>query len=59
MGYEEICERTITEIEIIMANLGKHVGLKTGVSFGDTGVNSDDEHTTDDALSFCAMFGGL
>jgi len=45
MGYEEICERTIPQIEVIHKNLGKHIEIKMGFP-GLFGIGSVDSDTT-------------
>lgn len=59
MGYEEIAERTIPQIEALLARLGKHIGLKAGVLMDEKDSESAEpmeEHSTDDAMAFVAMF---
>lgn len=61
MSYEEICERTILQIEAVMARLGQHIGLKIGVPMAaeEKPAEPVEEHTVDDALAFCSLFNGL
>jgi len=61
MNYEEIAERTIPQVEAVMARLGRHIGLKIGVPMGTEEKRTEParEHSVDDAMAFCAMFNGL
>jgi len=61
MSYEEICERTILQLEIIMARLGKHIGLKIGVPMAaeEKPAEPVEEHTVEDAMRFVSMFTGV
>lgn len=59
LSYDEIGKRTIPQVEAVMANLGRHVGLKVGVPVGEGGgVEPKEEHTVDDAMAFVAAFTG-
>jgi len=61
MSYEEICRRTIPQIEAILSRLGKHISLKIGVplSVEEKTKEPEEEHTVEDALAFCSLFNGL
>lgn len=42
MSYDEITERTIPQLEAIMAELGKHINLKRGITW-ETGIVSSSQ----------------
>jgi len=65
MRYEEIGERTIPQLETILARLNKHISLKIGIpikeetSTREVAREATREHTVDEALAFCALFNGI
>jgi len=62
MGYEEIAERTIPQVEAVMARLGRHICLKIGVPLSEKdseGVKPREEHTVEQGMAFAALFSGI
>ena len=67
MSYEEIRERTVPQVEAILAHLDKHISIKAGVPniFGGQSVPADMPKPKDDKppklseiMSFCEGFKG-
>lgn len=52
-------------MEAILSNLGKHIELKLGVRWGGGvpvgtgGQTPEEEHSIDEGMAFCALFGGV
>jgi hypothetical protein len=62
LSYEEIGERTVPQVESILARIGRHICLKAGVPVGDGdggSAESEKEHTVEDGMAFAALFSGI
>ncbi len=68
IGYEEVCERSIPQIEAVMGKLGKHVSLRVGIPWetGDGGetappVRNDKSKAPklSELAAFCGGFKGV
>lgn len=66
MSYEEIVKRTIPQLEVILARLGRHISLKIGVSAGMSGGGETMESIDDgspryieDTANFVSLFSGI
>jgi hypothetical protein len=55
----EIGEMTLPQIETIMKKLGKHIGLKLGISVEESFAKPEEEHTVEQGFEFAALFAGL
>lgn len=60
ISYEEICDRTIPQIEAILTRLDRHISLRTGVPFygssTETGAGDDKPPKLHELSSFCDAF---
>lgn len=59
LSYEEICRRTIPQLEAILSRLNKHISLKLGVPMQSVSVDTAKEHTIEDGMAIAAMFNNL
>ena len=60
MSYEDICRRTIPQIETILSKMGKHISLRLGIPFQEGKMASPSaEHSVEDGMAFAAMFNGI
>lgn len=72
MHYEEICTRTIPQIEAILGRMGKHISLKLGVPWNTGTAVATTTVTTNqigneqgkapklsELASFCGVFNGV
>jgi len=62
LSYEEIGERTVPQVESILARIGRHICLKAGVPVGEGEAGNaepEEEHTVEEGMAFAALFAGI